>query len=256
MSPIKVAQTASNGVTEQHHLPTATPDEGLPRITIGRPTIADHKTTTTKRRAAFGSAPDVLADICEDEIHLAVWQRSLSPALVRDCQAFMDMKGFNSHRMVLPTAKARHLSEVLPGLDGYPHVRADIELLADMYSCLFDLSAIGLRLTTLTDTMCPKFHVDRVPCRLITTYAGAGTEWLPHDYVDRSILGAGSGGLSDAKSGLYPATQPIQSLAAGDVAILKGELWKGNEGAGLVHRSPAIEPGSQRLILTFDFASP
>ena len=67
-------------------------------------------------------------------------------------------------------------------------------------------------------------------------------------------LGAGSAGLSDAESGLYPTKDAIQTLAAGDVALLKGESWEGNEGAGLVHRSPAVKSGQQRLLLTLDFA--
>jgi hypothetical protein len=38
------------------------------------------------------------------------------------------------------------------------------------------------------------------------------------------------------------------------VALLKGESWENNEGAGLVHRSPAVKSGQQRLLLTLDFA--
>ncbi|KUJ85036.1 hypothetical protein AVO43_03725 [Microbulbifer sp. ZGT114] len=197
----------------------------------------------------------MLADLCRDSVNLAVWQRRLSQELIAECQGFMQKPGFNSHRLVVPAAMADDLTDLLPSLEDFPLLRADIELLADMFTCLFDISAIGLRLTPLTDTMCPKFHVDRVPCRLITTYVGPGTEWLANDCLDRSKLGAGSTGLSDAESGLYPTTQPVQSLAPGDVALLKGELWEGNEGAGLVHRSPAVPAGQRRLILTFDFAS-
>jgi len=45
-------------------------------------------------------------------------------------------------------------------------------------------------------------------------------------------------------------------LLPGDVALLKGELWEGNEGAGMVHRSPSMNPGDRRLLLSFDFLSP
>ena len=38
-----------------------------------------------------------------------------------------------------------------------------------------------------------------------------------------------------------------------NVSILKGELWKGNENAGLVHRSPEVSSGQARLLLTIDF---
>ena len=46
----------------------------------------------------------------------------------------------------------------------------------------------------------------------------------------------------------------IQQINAGEVALLKGEKWQGNEGAGLIHRSPALAPGERRLILTLDLA--
>ena len=45
----------------------------------------------------------------------------------------------------------------------------------------------------------------------------------------------------------------IRHLACGDVALLKGEKWLGNEGAGLVHRSPSQGNGERRLILTLDW---
>ena len=35
---------------------------------------------------------------------------------------------------------------------------------------------------------------------------------------------------------------------------LKGELWEGNETAGLVHRSPALAKDERRLLLTLDFS--
>ena len=101
--------------------------------------------------------------------------------------------------------------------------------------------------------MCPRFHVDRVPCRLVTTYAGKATQWLAHDRVDRSKLGPGSEGKPDAESGLYTNVEDIQQLQQGDVALLKGECWEGNEGAGLVHRSPQLTAGTGRLLLTLDF---
>ena len=45
----------------------------------------------------------------------------------------------------------------------------------------------------------------------------------------------------------------IEQVNTGDVALLKGEKWQGNEGAGLIHRSPALADGERRLILTLDW---
>ena len=123
-----------------------------------------------------------------------------------------------------------------------------------MFACLFDQDAIGLRLRVIDTPMCPRFHVDQVPCRLITTYAGPATEWVPNEFADRNKLGAGNNGLSDEASGLLMQPNPIKSLQTGDVALLKGGGWKGNEDKGLVHRSPNNSDGQKSLLLTLDFA--
>ncbi len=87
---------------------------------------------------------------------------------------------------------------------------------------------------------------------MVTTFQGSATEWLPHKVVDRSKLGHGSKGIPDEESGLFRNSGDIQQLNTGDVALLKGELWEDNEGAGLVHRSPSLMTGEQRLLLTLD----
>ncbi|GAB3378478.1 DUF1826 domain-containing protein [Spongiibacter taiwanensis] len=205
------------------------------------------------RHAVFSHAAEGLADIYDVQVNLAVWRRSLSASVKKNGEALLTDPRFTGERVALPTSKLGELGEALPSLARFPHLKNDIQLLAEMFTTLFELKAIGLRLTPLTSSMCPRFHVDRVPCRLIATYAGGGSEWLPHHCIDRSKLGAGSQGLSDEDSGLFPEIASIQSLAAGDVALLKGEMWEGNEGAGLVHRSPAVAPGDKRLLLTLDF---
>ena len=101
--------------------------------------------------------------------------------------------------------------------------------------------------------MCPRFHVDWVPCRLITTYLGVATEWLPHNDADRSKLGTGNMGKPDELSDLFDSSSAIKQLNCGDIALLKGEIWENNEGAGLIHRSPQLSGGSRRLLLTIDF---
>ena len=73
--------------------------------------------------------------------------------------------------------------------------------------------------------MCPKFHADKVPCRLVATFYGSATEWLPHSAVNRNKLRAGSIGLQDESSGIMPQSSDIQQLSSGDIALLKGESW-------------------------------
>ncbi len=71
--------------------------------------------------------------------------------------------------------------------------------------------------------------------------------------ADRSKLGQGNQGRPDDQSGLFLNVKDIQQLSVGDVALLKGEGWKGNQGAGLIHRSPQPPGNTSRLLLTIDF---
>ncbi|WNZ58427.1 DUF1826 domain-containing protein [Microbulbifer sp. MKSA007] len=199
------------------------------------------------RRSVSADTGEILADIFQTDINMAIWQRELPKDIAYNCQSLLNSAVHPNRRILLPTTKIDRLAEVLPELKPYPHLCADIQLLADMFSYLFELSGVGIRLTTLSGAMCPKFHVDRVPCRLITTYLGTGTEWLTPDSIDPHTL--------DLKANQeFPSTS-INHLACGSVALLKGELWEGNEGFGLIHRSPSVDPGQLRLLLTFDFGS-
>ena len=129
----------------------------------------------------------------------------------------------------------------------------DVFQIVSMFCKLFDQKKIWLRLDGIDHPMCPRFHTDKLKCRLVSTYLGPATQWLPHNLIDRSKLGYGNEGKPDSESGLFISEDSIQQCATGDVALLKGESWKGNDGAGLVHRSPSKEGSYKRLYMTIDF---
>lgn len=204
------------------------------------------------RFASRSDDPAVLADIYRENINIAIWQRELSHELQDAADSFVTSNGsFTSAMSVSPESALSSVTESL-GTSPPCALSQSIAELVEMFCCLLGLDRAGLRLSVLSSAMCPKFHVDRVPCRLVTTYSGAGTEWLHHSAVDRSKLGVGSGGRPDRESGLMKSPDDIERLNGGDVALLKGELWHGNEDAGLVHRSPAVATGEARLLVTID----
>lgn len=206
------------------------------------------------RYASHGKGPAIFTDIYHEETNIIIWQRKLSKTLQGAVDAFLiSNPTFQLSMTVTPQSVLSSLSESL-GSSGQTVLGENIAELVDMFCCLFDIKRAGLRLTALDRAMCPKFHVDKVPCRLVTTFQGVATEWLPHQQVNRDKLGAGSNGLPDTESGLYSNQNDIQQLSCGDVALLKGEIWPGNENAGLVHRSPALPAGKNRLLLTLDFS--
>lgn len=199
-------------------------------------------------RQAHGDTPQVLTDVLQDTVNMAVWQRRLPVQIEDFANALLSLNQPIGERRVLEL-DALHQSPELDGvLAGYADVQgreafiADVAWLVAAFACLLDARRVGLRVTALDRAMCPRFHVDHVPVRLLTTYAGPGSEWLKEGAIQRSRL-------ADEQPDLYE----IQQLVAGDVALLKGEKWLGNQGAGLVHRSPSLARGERRLILSLDW---
>jgi hypothetical protein len=218
----------------------------------------DSDSGEVSQRGVASNAEDaaVMTDIYREDTNMVVWRRDLSACLQSSMGDFLQSNNqFKDMMTVTPKRAQSSIIESLGHAECAGELSENIAGLVDMFCCLFDLQQAGLRLTVLSAAMCPRFHVDRVPCRLITTYHGSGTEWLPHQYVDRTKLGEGSLGLADDQSGLFQCTENIQQLTSGDVALLKGESWEGNENAGVVHRSPSNIPGETRLLLTLDFVA-
>lgn len=208
------------------------------------------------KRSIEGDALSVFADIYQEDANIVIWQRQPSNALAMAVDDLLNTKPtLRTSMTVTPQSAYSSINDALGATASSAIIGEDIAQLVDMFCCLFDLKRAGLRLTALDRAMCPRFHVDRVPCRLVTTYQGIATEWLPHHLVDRTKLGAGNLGKPDEQSGIFKNPHDIQRLNPGDVALLKGELWEGNEGSGLVHRSPAVSAGERRLLLTLDFIS-
>lgn len=200
------------------------------------------------RHMSQDKQPTVLSDIYKEEINIAIWRRQKQFSV----KEFLALNPTFQKEMILTPQDA--LSRISESFDNnMTEVSEDIALLVDMFCYLFELKQAGMRLKVLDRAMCPKFHVDKVPCRLVTTYQGIATQWLPHELVDQTKLGWGCDGLPDSESGLYQSESDIQQLDCGDVALIKGTLWEGNENAGLVHRSPGLIANEKRLILTLDF---
>ncbi len=132
-------------------------------------------------------------------------------------------------------------------------------LAADITSSLADFSKVlGRRhlhgqLSVVTDDKCCKFHTDNVTIRLICTYAGPGTEWIRNEDVVRENLARTDVDPETANRSVLRARDVVHHCAAGDLLLLKGESFDGNQGSGAVHRSPPIAKRAlRRLLFTVD----
>ena len=213
------------------------------------------ETTINYPYANLGDTPQAFTAIYQENCNIAIWRQSVPPALVDSLSRAVVDYAFPSLATIVEPEQAKDLIlERYSDMTGVEAFADHVALVIDMYCCLFDLNAAGLRLKKLTGAMCPKFHVDHVPCRLVVTYCGVATQWLIEDNIDRTKLGIASAGLTDEQSGICLDHTMIEQMQAGDVALLKGEKWLNNEGRGLVHRSPSAALDSPRIVMTLDFA--
>lgn len=120
----------------------------------------------------------------------------------------------------------------------------EIALGADILGELLGVSQVGVRVGTLSSPMCPRFHADQVPCRMLMTVSGPGTEWIANDDVDEAVLADRENQEPPVRSG-----GKIRELAQGRWSLLKGGTWQENF-YGVIHRSPHQE--GQRLLVSLD----
>ena len=200
-------------------------------------------------RQTRGDTPLALSDILEDGVNLALWQRQLPLHIAEFGALLVALNEPLAESLVIELnsedaePNLRGLAPSYRDLEGYEGFIADVSWLVSAFACLLGAKRIGVRLRLLDKAMCPRFHVDHVPVRLITTYAGIGSQWLREGVMDRRKLSQ-----SDAEP-----SQRIEQIQCGEVALLKGTKWHGNEDHGLIHRSPALKADERRLILTLDW---
>ncbi len=182
-------------------------------------------------------SPDILDAIVQPDCNLAIWQRAPFP----DLAAFLDVAAGEIRFTARLAALPRQLECAMDDA-GYPQgsarklLVADAAQLAGIFARLCKLQAITLRMEIVTGDACRKWHADYVAARLITTYAGSGTQWI--DSCDAVRV----------KQGEEPVR--IHSLGTGDVGIFKGRLATDTPA---IHRSPPIShTGEKRLVLVLN----
>ena len=208
--------------------------------------------------AVLSNELSALTKIYQSDVNMCIVSREMSASVEAFIAQLLAVEQDISLTQIMSIATL-DINTLLPSylhFEGYDDFCADVAHLIDVFSHLFELEHVGLRLSVLDKAMCPKFHVDHVPCRLISTYGGIGTQWLEDVFVDRRKLGSGSDGLSDETSGLIIADlEVISTMPTYAIGLFKGSKWEGNELHGAVHRSPKLpENAPRRLLLTLDFA--
>lgn len=178
-----------------------------------------------------------LARIQDAGIAAAIWHRSRDPGFA----AWIDslppdelprLRALVAVPAVESVVQAACEAADLPPSPWRDMLAGDSAALAALFGAIMATPLVQLRLDVIQTDACKRFHLDRVPARLLCTYRGRGTEFGP---------AAPEGGVTR-----------ISALAPAEAAIFRGSLWR-HEDCGLLHRSPPITgTGETRLLLVID----
>ena len=121
----------------------------------------------------------------------------------------------------------------------YQYWLDDMAYISECFAIMLGTDTLAFCLGT--ERGCARYHVDNVPQRLLVTYAGTGTEWLPEAAADRQ---AWANGEPNDRILLDPAKR--QFLTPWDVAVFKG----GKD--GILHRTPDDALAGKSLLMRLD----
>lgn len=216
------------------------------RIVRHAPTIGEPRTESSAR-----VVDDVagLSALFEEGVNVVALSRRLDPVTIGEAQVALSQPSFRLLVSVRPSDGPRPLMAQMSGL---PRLAEEVHFWTEVLAELTGCEIVGVRLARLESAMCPRFHVDKVTVRVVSTFAGVGTEYLAEEDVDRRWLGHAARGVSDEASGLLRPGARVRRAEASDVVLLKGEAWPNNAGRGVVHRSPSASAASPRLVMTLD----
>lgn len=203
------------------------------------PTLSPHRQTAAPRTLRVTSAA-ALAAVREQGVNLALWHRPAPPAVRREAARLVAGAPF----CVTAEGRPAMLGDALAPLA--PMLAADIARLAAAFAAVAGTITVHGRLEALTDEGCRMFHADAVGLRLLCTYAGAGTEWVPEHGVVRGGLRRGDNAAA------VPDRRLVRRLAPFTVGVFKGDAFPGNAGRGIVHRSAPGSARAPRLLLCLD----
>ena len=201
--------------------------------------------STLRRASAEVEASERLA---RGEVNLVSWHRELPSGL--DAQLVEWAKRFPAQFDEIVCVPSYDLSAATRGLaePARAWLTMDVAILIARLAHLADARRLRVSFGAVRTGQCRKFHVDYVRYRLVTTYVGPGTEWVPDEAVRREALDHPLDCPCDANTEIVRESSVIRHALPGEVIVMKGALHPDHRGA--VHRSPPIEgTGRVRVVL-------
>lgn len=207
------------------------------------PELLFKKRTTSFQNAAIVKDLAALEAIHDQEKNIAVFERT-----VDEMKAEIDLLLSSNFQIRLSGSEKEILKKLTNALGELetPSVFNDVKTLLETFKKISETKSFRFGLFVMNSDMCKRFHTDINDLRMLCTYSGQGTFWLPEEAADRNVHH--DGGENEA---IVVKPKLIQQTKTGDVLILKGALYPGAKAA--IHRSPSIEESNEkRLLLRID----
>lgn len=199
----------------------------------------------TFENAAISPQREVLNDIHLKSKNIAIFQRNMAhlrQKLLQIANQGIDCRANGTQEDILYTLKNYLDNRQIECLD----VLSDIRQLVMLFQEVTQASTFRFLFATITTDMCSRFHTDINNLRLLCTYLGPGTLWLPNQAINYTAVKS-----RGSNEEMVTDQQLIQQLSPGDVCILKGALYP--DANPVLHKSPPIEKnGEKRLLLRID----
>ena len=206
----------------------------------------DHSASGGACDVVFSEDPQVFGAIARREVGLAVWCRRPEDDLA-EWLGGLPVEKLPCGRLLLRPHQAQSaVAALLQDAQGDAadvateglrrRLAADVARLVRVFADLSGAPMVDLRLEAIQHDACWRFHYDHVRLRLVCTYSGPATQWVPAEAREAAL----------AEQRHYDG--PLRELPHFAGALFKGALAPGQ--VGVVHRSPPIAgTGKSRLFL-------
>jgi hypothetical protein len=201
-------------------------------------------------RHLIGREPEVLEQARDGGLSLVIWERRL-PRGLRD--ALRRWVAQEPPCFEGSVGDAAWSDAALQGFVPSPartFLAQDLHSLVHRFRLLSGIGSVKVSFGAVTGDQCRKFHADYQRLRLITTYLGPGTEWLPEHAVRRDALFEPPACPVTANQLIVREPSQVRRAQAGHVLLLRGHDGVTGAALGAVHRSPPIEASRKvRVVL-------
>lgn len=195
-----------------------------------------------------GASEVIFNELRSPDVNLVIWRRTVPRPISEQLVHWTKHCSARVERVV--ACGSYDVAWAIDGLQAPARrwIGHDLLQLMKKFSSITGRSQLKVEFGAVRSDRCRKFHVDYVHYRMVVTYLGLGTEWVPDEDVQRSAMMHSPRDHEHANRLIVPEASAMRCAHAGDVVIMKGQNHR--HGLGAVHRSPPIEGiSASRVVL-------